>query len=91
MISNVVTGRTITVSVSRAGKRRKMYLVTLEGSGTYLIKEELKYHGFKWDPTLKRWEKVFGKKEEVDDIVNYLKKFVEIENTEIEIFEKIRV
>ena len=68
-----------------------MYLITLQGSGTYYIKEELKYHGFKWNPTLKRWEKVFGNKDEAKDVVLYIKKFVEIENTEIEIFEKIRV
>ena len=82
--------RSITISV-RKMRKEKSYLLTLEGSGTYLIKEELKYHGFKWNPTLKRWEKVFKNKNDVDNILEYLKKFVEVENSEIEIFEKIMV
>ncbi len=82
--------RSITILLRKI-RKEKAYLVVFEGSGTYLIKEELKYHGFRWNSSLKRWEKVYSEKKNAEDIVKYLKKFVEVENNEIEIFEKIEI
>ncbi len=78
----------IIISVKKTGSRKTMYLVSLEGSGTYLIKEELKYQGFRWNPSLRRWEKIFEEKSDADEIVKYLKRFIEVENAEIEVMNK---
>ncbi len=78
----------IIISVKKTGSRKSVYMVTLEGTGTYLVKEELKYQGFRWNPTLRRWEKVFEKKSDADEMARYLKKFVELENADIVVINK---
>jgi len=70
--------------------RKNGYLVILEGGPTYIIKEELKYQGFRWNPSARRWEKFVESEEDMEDIIGYIKKFVRME-TDIEIMERIKI